>query len=219
MATDPLSGLTRNWVLPEYVEDVLPAEAARVERLRRLLLDHFVVHGYELVMPPMIEYTESLLTGTGHDLDLRTFKLVDQLTGRMLGVRADITPQVARIDAHLLNRAGVTRLAYCGTVLHALPPPMSSSRELLQIGAELFGHAGVEGDIEIQRLKAMRHDHGLIEVSVDALVQTRKLRDDESPSTVLSLPVEHARTLLLLLRQQLAELDKLQPRSRRSGRA
>jgi ATP phosphoribosyltransferase regulatory subunit len=152
MVTDPLSDLTRNWVLPEYVEDVLPAEATRVERLRRLLFDHFVVHGYELVMPPMIEYTESLLTGTGHDLDLRTFKLVDQLSGRMLGVRADITPQVARIDAHLLNRAGVTRLAYCGTVLHALPPPMSSSRELLQMGAELFGHAGVESDIEIQRL-------------------------------------------------------------------
>jgi ATP phosphoribosyltransferase regulatory subunit len=152
METDALSVLTRNWVLPEYVEDVLPAEAARLERLRRLLLDHFVVHGYELVMPPLIEYTESLLTGTGHDLDLRTFKLVDQLSGRMLGVRADITPQVARIDAHLLNRDGVTRLAYCGTVLHALPPPMSSSRELLQIGAELFGHAGVESDIEIQRL-------------------------------------------------------------------
>jgi len=142
----------RNWVLPEYVEDVLPAEAWRVERLRRRLLDHFAAHGYELVMPPMIEYLESLLTGTGHDLDLRTFKLVDQLSGRMLGVRADITPQVTRVDAHLLNRRGVTRLAYCGTVLHARPAAASHSREVLQIGAELFGHAGVDGDVEIQRL-------------------------------------------------------------------
>ncbi len=142
----------RNWVLPEYVEDVLPAEAWRVERLRRRLIDHFFVHGYELVMPPMIEHLESLLTGTGHDLDLRTFKLVDQLSGRMLGLRADITPQVARIDSHLLNREGVTRLAYCGTVLHARPAVASHTREVLQIGAELYGHAGVDGDIEIQHL-------------------------------------------------------------------
>ncbi len=142
----------RNWVLPEYVEDVLPAEAWRVERLRRRLVDHFFVHGYELVMPPMIEHLESLLTGTGHDLDLRTFKLVDQLSGRMLGLRADITPQVARIDAHLLNREGVTRLAYCGTVLHARPAVASHTREVLQIGAELYGHAGVDGDVEIQHL-------------------------------------------------------------------
>lgn len=142
----------RNWVLPEYVEDVLPAESWRVERLRRCLIDHFFVHGYELVMPPMIEHLESLLTGTGHDLDLRTFKLVDQLSGRMLGLRADITPQVARIDAHLLNREGVTRLAYCGTVLHARPAVASHTREVLQIGAELYGHAGVDGDIEIQHL-------------------------------------------------------------------
>lgn len=142
----------RNWVLPEYVEDVLPAEAWRLELLRRRLLDHFAAHGYELVMPPMIEYLESLLTGTGHDLDLRTFKLVDQLSGRMLGVRADITPQVTRVDAHLLNRRGVTRLAYCGTVLHARPAAASHSREVLQLGAELFGHAGVDGDVEIQRL-------------------------------------------------------------------
>lgn len=142
----------RHWVLPEYVEDVLPEEARHVEALRRQLLDVFAVRGYALVMPPMIEHLESLLTGTGHDLDLRTFKLVDQLSGRMLGLRADITPQVARIDAHLLNRPGVTRLAYCGTVLHALPAGMSQSREVLQIGAELYGHSGVESDIEIQRL-------------------------------------------------------------------
>jgi ATP phosphoribosyltransferase regulatory subunit len=141
-----------NWILPEYVEDVLPGEARHVESLRRRLLDLFVVHGYELVMPPMFEYLESLLTGTGRDLDLKTFKLVDQLSGRMIGLRADITPQVARIDAHLLNRPGVTRLTYCGTVLHAQPSGMSRTREVLQLGAEIYGHAGVESDIEIQGL-------------------------------------------------------------------
>lgn len=142
----------RTWVLPEYIEDILPAEAARIERLRRGILDLFRSHGYELVMPPLLEHIESLLTGTGHDLDLQTFKLVDQLSGRMLGVRADITPQVARIDAHLLNRKGVTRLCYTGSVLHTLPSGMNRTREPLQIGAELYGHAGIESDIEVQRL-------------------------------------------------------------------
>ena len=142
----------RTWLLPENVEDILPDEARRIELLRRRLLDLFAVHGYELVMPPLIEYVESLLTGTGRDLDLQTFKLVDQLSGRMLGVRADITPQVARIDAHLLNRQGVTRLCYAGSVLHTQPAGLMRTREPLQIGAELYGHAGVESDIEIQRL-------------------------------------------------------------------
>lgn len=142
----------RTWLLPEYVEDILPGEAARIERLRRKLLDLFAVHGYQLVMPPLLEYVDSLLTGTGHDLDLRTFKLVDQLSGRMLGVRADITPQVARIDAHLLNRKGITRLCYAGSVLHTLPSDMNRTREPLQIGAEIYGHAGVESDIEVERL-------------------------------------------------------------------
>src|SRR5688572_27255100 len=105
----------RAWLLPEYIEDILPAEAARIERLRRELLDLFAVHGYELVMPPLLEYVDSLLTGTGHDLDLQTFKLVDQISGRTLGLRADITPQVARIDAHLMNRRGVNRLCYAGS--------------------------------------------------------------------------------------------------------
>ena len=140
------------WLLPEHVEDVLPAEAAKIEALRRALLDLFASRGYELVMPPLLEYLDSLLTGTGHDLDLRTFKLVDQLSGKMMGVRADITPQVARIDAHLLNRKGVTRLCYCGSVLHTLPNGMNRTREPLQIGAELYGHKGIESDIEIQRV-------------------------------------------------------------------
>ena len=142
----------RAWLLPEYIEDILPAEAGRIERLRRQALDLFRTHGYQLVMPPLLEHVESLLTGTGYDLDLRTFKLVDQLSGRMLGVRADITPQVARIDAHLLNRSGVTRLCYAGSVLHTLPSGMNRTREPLQIGAEIYGHRGIESDVEIQNL-------------------------------------------------------------------
>ena len=140
------------WLLPEHIEDILPAEAMRIERLRRAILDLFFARKYELVIPPLVEFTDSLLTGTGHDLDLRTFKLVDQLSGRMMGVRADITPQVARIDAHLLNRKGVTRLCYCGSVLHARPAGPEATREPIQIGAELFGQAGVKGDLEIQAL-------------------------------------------------------------------
>lgn len=143
-----------NWLLPEYLADALPAEAARIERLRRNLLDHFRAHGFEYVMPPMLEYLESLLTGAGQDLNLRTFKLVDQLSGRTLGVRADITPQAARIDAHLLNHQGVTRLCYCDSVLHTLPASISASREPVQIGAELYGHAGIEADLAVIRLMA-----------------------------------------------------------------
>ena len=137
------------WLLPERIEDILPAEAMRIESLRRRILDLFFSRKYELVMPPLIEFTDSLLTGTGHDLDLRTFKLVDQLSGRMMGVRADITPQVARIDAHMLNRSGVTRLCYCGSVLHARPAGPEATREPIQIGAEIYGHAGLAADLEI----------------------------------------------------------------------
>ncbi|NYT24108.1 ATP phosphoribosyltransferase regulatory subunit [Alcaligenaceae bacterium] len=140
------------WLLPESLADILPAEARRIEELRRKLLDFYRVYGFELVMPPLVEYLDSLLTGHGHDLSLRTSKLVDQLSGRTLGVRADMTPQVARIDAHLLNREGVTRLCYCGSVLHARPMGLFSDRELLQIGAEIFGHAGVEADIQVIEL-------------------------------------------------------------------
>ncbi|OZI51388.1 ATP phosphoribosyltransferase regulatory subunit [Bordetella genomosp. 4] len=138
-----------NWLLPESLADVLPAEARRIEELRRELLDLYRSYGFELVAPPLVEYIDSLLSGTGSDLDLRTCKLVDQLSGRTLGVRADMTPQVTRIDAHLLNRVAVTRLCYCGNVLHARPADLLSSRELLQIGAEIYGHAGFEADLEI----------------------------------------------------------------------
>ena len=144
----------RRWLLPEAIEDVLPVEARQVESVRRALLDEFRLHGYELVMPPLLEYLDSLLTGSGRDLDLRTFKLVDQISGRSMGLRADITPQVARIDAHLLNRKGVARLCYCGSVLHALPSTLNATREPLQIGAELYGHGGLEADAEVIRLLA-----------------------------------------------------------------
>ncbi|MCC6534207.1 MAG: ATP phosphoribosyltransferase regulatory subunit [Burkholderiales bacterium] len=144
--------MTPRWALPEYIEDALPGEALRIERLRRRILDLFFRHGYELVIPPLIEYLESLLTGTGSDLDLCTFKLVDQLNGRMLGLRADITPQAARIDAHLLNRKGIARLCYAGNVVHTLPAPGTHARESMQIGAELFGHPGLESDAEVVRL-------------------------------------------------------------------
>ncbi len=140
------------WLLPEHIADVLPAQARHIEELRRGLLDVARSFGCELVMPPLAEHIESLLSGTGGDLDLKTFKLVDQLSGRTLGVRADCTPQVARIDAHLLNRAGVARLCYCGPVLHTRPSGMQASREPLQFGAEIYGHAGLEADLEVQDL-------------------------------------------------------------------
>ncbi len=141
-----------NWLLPENIADVLPLEARKIESLRRAMLDKFHRYGYELVLPPMLEYIESLLAGAGKDTDLRTFKLVDQMSGRTMGVRADMTTQVARIDAHLLNRPGVTRLCYVGSVLHVRPHGLHATREPLQIGAEIYGHAGLEADAEIQEL-------------------------------------------------------------------
>lgn len=140
------------WVLPDHIADVLPSEARHIEELRRVWLDTARGYGHELVMPPLLEHLESLLTGTGEALDLQTFKLVDQLSGRMMGLRADTTPQVARIDAHLLNRNGVTRLCYCGPVLHTRPGRPHATREPLQFGAEIFGHAGLEADLEVLEL-------------------------------------------------------------------
>ena len=142
----------QNWLLPEHVEDMLPDEALSVERMRAQVLDLFRRSGYQLVAPPLLEYAESLLIDGSADMDLRTFKLVDQLSGRTLALRADITPQVARIDAHLLNRQGVVRLCYAGSVLHAQPMGLTRTRELMQIGAEMYGHGGLESDLEIQQL-------------------------------------------------------------------
>ena len=141
-----------SWQLPDQIADVLPSEARHIEELRRLFLDTARSYGYELVMPPLLEHLESLLTGTGEALDLQTFKLVDQLSGRTLGLRADTTPQVARIDAHLLNRSGVARLCYCGPVLHTRAERPHATREPLQFGAEIYGHAGLEADLEAQLL-------------------------------------------------------------------
>ena len=180
-----------NWLLPESLADVLPAEARRIEELRRQLLDLFRTYGFEMVAPPLVEYIDSLLSGTGSDLNLRTSKLVDQLSGRTLGIRADMTPQVTRIDAHLLNRVGVTRLCYCGPVLHARPVGLLSSRELLQIGAEIYGHAGIEADLEIIRLalenarlagiRSLRLDichAGLVKCLIDGDAMARERADE-----------------------------------------
>jgi ATP phosphoribosyltransferase regulatory subunit len=149
---DPFISRDERWLLPEGIEELLPEQAERVERLRRDLLDLFAAWGYRLVIPPIIEHLESLLVGTGRDLDLQTFKLTDQLTGRLLGVRADMTPQVARIDAHRLKSAAPTRLCYVGPVLHTRPQGFARTRSPFQVGAELYGHGGIESDVEILQL-------------------------------------------------------------------
>ncbi len=156
------------WLLPEGINELLPQQAEALERLRRELLDLFHSWGYELVMPPLIEYIESLSLGSSNDLDLQTFKLIDQLTGRLMGVRADMTPQVARIDAHLLKREAPTRLCYIGPVLQTRPSGFERSRELVQVGAELYGHTGIESDIEILRLMtAMLQQAGIEQLHID----------------------------------------------------
>lgn len=156
------------WVLPDHIADVLPSEARHIEELRRSLLDTARGYGYELVMPPLLEHLESLLTGTGEALDLQTFKLVDQLSGRTLGLRADSTPQVARIDAHLLNRQGVARLCYCGPVVHTRTDRPFASREPLQFGAEIYGHAGQEADLEaIELARACLRSAGVQSLQLD----------------------------------------------------
>jgi ATP phosphoribosyltransferase regulatory subunit len=192
--------MTRAWLLPEQIADVLPSQARRIEELRRTLIDRARGYGYELVAPPLVEHLESLLTGTGAALDLKTFKLVDQLSGRTLGLRADTTPQVARIDAHLLNRQGVARLAYCGPVLHARADGALASRELLQFGAEVYGHAGLEADLEVIDLALDALDSaGLHSVLLD-LGDARVLR-----ALLAGAPVDAAR--LTELAQALARKD------------
>lgn len=140
------------WLLPDGMDEVLPPQAARMEELRRALLDHYYRWGYDQVMPPPVEFLDSLLTGTGSDLDLQTFKLTDQLTGRMMGVSADVTPQVARMDAHSLKRQGPVRLCYCTNVLRAKADQHQGGRSPVQVGVELFGHAGEQADLEILQL-------------------------------------------------------------------
>lgn len=156
------------WQLPDAIQDVLPPEALWLERMRRRLLDFFHLHGYEFVMPPLVEYIESLTTGVGRDLAQRTVRFQDPLSARMLGVRADMTPQMTRIDAQLLNRDGVSRLCYCASLLHAMPATLTAPREPIQLGAELFGHSGIEADVEVIRLLAdTLAEAGLAEVRID----------------------------------------------------
>jgi len=157
-----------HWLLPEGIDEILPPQALELEKMRRKLLDLLHSWGYDLVMPPMIEYLESLLTGTGRDLDLRTFKLTDQITGRTLGIRADITPQVARIDAHQLRQENATRLCYVGTVLNTRSDGFAGSRSPIQLGAELYGHNGVESDQEIIALMVrLLEQAGVGQLSID----------------------------------------------------
>jgi len=157
-----------HWLLPEGIEELLPEDAQQIEWMRRRLLDFFSTWGYELVIPPFVEYIDSLLTGMGNDLELQTYKLIDQKNGRMMGIRADMTPQVARIDAHQLARSHPARLCYIGTVLLTHAEDLSNARSLMQIGAELFGHAGLESDIEtLSLMLAMLKQVGIDNIYVD----------------------------------------------------
>ena len=196
-----------SWQLPDQIADVLPSEARHIEELRRLFLDTARSYGYELVMPPLLEHLESLLTGTGEALDLQTFKLVDQLSGRTLGLRADTTPQVARIDAHRLNRQGVARLCYCGPVLHTRAERPLATREPLQFGAEIYGHAGLEADLEAQLLAI----EGLRAAGVGSL--NVDMADVRIVSSLLTGAVIPSRTLALihgaLASKDASELDGL----------
>ena len=164
------------WLLPEQFSDVLPSESRAVESLRRTLLDTASGYGYELVIPPLLEYVDSLLSGTGQDLDLQTFKLVDQISGRTLGLRADMTPQATRIDAHLLNREGIVRLCYSGSVVHTRAQGVYATREPLQFGAEIYGHAGLEADIEVQQLAVRSLQLGGVRRMTLALSDVRIVR-------------------------------------------
>lgn len=197
------------WVLPDQIADILPSEARHIEDLRRDLLDNARRYGYELVLPPLLEHLESLLTGTGEALDLQTFKLVDQLSGRTLGLRADSTPQVARIDAHLLNRSSVTRLCYCGPVVHTRSARPHASREPLQFGAEIYGHAGLEADLEVLELaqtslQVAGVDGIAVDMTdvriVDALLQGHGLSAAQEASIHAALAAKDAAELKALTR-------------------
>jgi ATP phosphoribosyltransferase regulatory subunit len=196
------------WLLPDHMADVLPTQARQIEEIRRALLDSANRYGFELVMPPLAEHLDSLLIGAGSvqdsALNLQTFKLVDQASGRTLGVRADTTPQVARIDAHLLNRQGLTRLCYCGPVLHTRPATPHASREPLQFGAEIYGHAGLEADLEIIELAIQSFDVAdigdvVIDVSdvriVSALLEAFPIEIDLQANVYAALATKDASAL------------------------
>ncbi|WP_182119748.1 ATP phosphoribosyltransferase regulatory subunit [Acidovorax sp. FHTAMBA] len=206
------------WVLPDHIADVLPSEARHIEELRRGLLDTARCYGYELVMPPLMEHLESLLTGTGEALDLQTFKLVDQLSGRSMGLRADTTPQVARIDAHLLNRKGVTRLCYCGPVLHTRPDRPHATREPLQFGAEIYGHAGLEADLEALELaRDCLRTANVADTSID-LADVRIVRNLLAGVSLSALDLRRIHAALAAKDgAELATLTRLFPAESREG--
>lgn len=199
--------LSNRWLLPDGVDELLPPEAWALEQMRRAMLDTYASFGYELVTPPLIEFIESLLTGTGNSLDIQTFKVTDQLTGRMMGVRADITPQAARIDAHLLKSSNVSRLCYADTVLHTRPAHMMTNRTPMQIGCELFGETCVAADIEVVSLMLKTLEHaGIQSVHID-LAHAGIYR---SLIAAASLPVELEDQIFdALKRKSIPELNAL----------
>lgn len=226
MTSSVMNAATNRWLLPDHMADSLPTQARQIEEVRRALLDTANGYGFELVMPPLVEHLDSLLIGAGGQsgsaLDLQTFKLVDQHSGRSLGVRADITPQVARIDAHLLNRQGLTRLCYCGPVLHTRPATPHASREPLQFGAEIYGHAGLEADLEVMELalaslsiggikacvidlssvsivQALLKDHLLDDASQAFIYKTLAAKDSSSILENTSLTAELRSALVMVL--------------------
>ncbi len=197
----------KHWVLPQGIEEALPEQAVVLEATRRRLLDMYRSWGYELVMPPFIEHIESLLTGTGHDLDLQTFKIIDQISGRTLGIRADMTPQVARIDAHQLNREVPTRLCYIGTVLRARADSFGGSRSPLQVGAELYGHSGVASDVET--LALMLHTLALVGVE-DVFIDLGNVDIYRALARQAELDVaQEAQLFNLLQKKAMPEIDAL----------
>ncbi|MEH6587312.1 MAG: ATP phosphoribosyltransferase regulatory subunit [Halioglobus sp.] len=197
------------WQLPDGIEEVLPAQAATVEQLRRTLLDMFRSWGYELVIPPLVEFTDSLLSGLGQDLDLLTFKLTDQLSGRSMGVRADITPQVARIDAHSLAAEGVSRLCYAGSTLHTRPKSLMASRSPIQLGAELYGDDSLAADVEVIRLMLATLDAAKLDAAYtldlghvgvyEAVLAAAELDDDKEAAIFDCLQRKSVPDLLLAL--------------------
>lgn len=202
--------MTHRWVLPDQLEDLLPQDAWRLELARRRLLDLFRSKGYQLVVPPMMEFVDSLLSGMGRDLDMLTFRVTDQMSGRQMGLRADMTTQVARIDAHGMNQEGENRLCYAGSVLHTLPEGLGISREPYQVGAELYGQAGIQGDLEIQHLLlAALKLVGLSQVTLDvghlglfqALAQEAKLDDESRGEWIAALQCHDIPTLKQLAGQ------------------
>ncbi len=193
----------RKWLLPEYIDDINPSEVSRIEKVRRSAIDQMQLYGYVHIMPPMVEYLDSLLTGATSDLDRFTFKLVDQLSGKSLGVRADMTVQAARIDAHVLSQDEITRLCYSGSVLHTVPKSAFSSRESLQIGAEIFGVQGIEADLEVQKVMLeITNKAGLDPSALHIVLGHQGILRGLIKNTDLSMDSERTEDLFLALKNR-----------------